>query len=401
MCYARLNELIEHVRVNNLNWQFQGETMKKVKIGLIGAGFMGNTHAASYKTALNIFGQDIVPEFVRVSDIDPERAAATARRHGFASWCTDWHDVVSHPEIDLVDIATFNDTHVEIAMAAAHAGKHIYCEKPLAMNGRQALAAVQAVEEAGVATMVGFNYIHNPIQTYVRQLLESGELGRVVSFRGTFDQDYYAEKDTLHTWRFLKKASASGALGDLASHTISLSQYLVGDIKSVCGLTDIIFPQRPDPADPSRLLPVENDDVVQFMFRYQNGATGVILSNRVACGHKLSLTYEIQLTEGSVIFNQERQNEVQIYRHNDPRTERGFKTVYIAPGHGLYDRFYGGAGIGLGYADMKVIEAYLMLRAVACGEKPVIDFRFGSKVNLVIDAVLQSAESGSWVAVTA
>lgn len=373
--------------------------MKVIKIGLIGAGFMGNTHMASFKSSLNIFGQDIQPEFVIVSDVDPIRAEETCKKFGFKSWTTDWHEVVNHPEVDLVDIATFNDTHVEISIAAANHGKHVYCEKPLAMDGAQAKAAVAAVEKADIVTMVGFNYIHNPIQTYVKQLIASGELGRVVSFRGTFDQDYYAEKDTKHTWRFLKKASASGALGDLASHTISLSQYLIGDMASVSGLTDIIYPQRPDPKDISIQLPVENDDLTQFMIRYKNGATGIILSNRVACGRKLSLTYEIQLTEGTIVYTQERQNEVQIFRMSDPATERGFKIVQIAPGHGVYNQFYGSAGIGLGYADQKVIEAHLMLQSIAENKKAEIDFRFGCKVNQVIDAVLESAATNSWVKV--
>lgn len=373
--------------------------MKVIKIGLVGAGFMGNTHIASFKTALNIFGQDIQPEFVMVSDVDPVRAEETCKKFGFQSWSTDWHEVVNHPDVDLIDIATFNDTHVEISIAAAQKGKHVYCEKPLAMDGAQAHAAVEAVEKADVVTMVGFNYLHNPIQTYVKQLIASGELGRIVNFRGTFDQDYYAEKDTKHTWRFLNKASASGALGDLASHTISLSQYLVGDMASVCGMTDIIYMQRPDPKDESVMLPVENDDLTQFMIRYKNGATGVVLTNRVACGRKLSLTYEIQLTEGTIVYTQERQNEVKIFRMSDPPTERGFKLVQITPGHGLYNHFYGGAGIGLGYADQKVIETYTMLQSIAENKKAEIDFRFGCKVNQVIDAVLKSAETNSWVEV--
>lgn len=190
-----------------------------------------------------------------------------------------------------------------------------------------------------------------------------------------------------------------GALGDLASHTLSLSQYLIGDIAEVCGMTKIIVPERPDPKDSSRMLPVENDDVVQFMFNFANGACGTIFSNRLAAGRKMSLGYEIQLTNGCIVYNQENQNQVQIYRHDDPKTERGFKTVLIAPGHGEYDKFYGGAGICLGYADQKTIEVHHTLRCAAEHTPCEIDFRFGMKVMQVIDAVLESAETRQWVTV--
>jgi predicted dehydrogenase len=165
-------------------------------------------------------------------------------------------------------------------------------------------------------------------------------------------------------------------------------------------MTKIFVDKRPDPKDTSKMLPVENDDIVQFMFTYKNGAFGTIFSNRLAAGRKMALGYEIQLTNGCIVYTQERQNEVQIYRHNDNKRERGFKTVLIAPGHGEYARFYGGAGIGLGYADQKTIEAYHTLKCVAEHKPSEIDFRFGTKVMQVIDAVLESAESHKWVAIS-
>ena len=178
-----------------------------------------------------------------------------------------------------------------------------------------------------------------------------------------------------------------------------MSQFLIGDINEVCGMTKIIVPERPDPKDSSRMLPVENDDVVQFMFNFANGACGTIFSNRLAAGRKMSLGYEIQMTNGCIVYNQENQNQVQIYRHDDSKVERGFKTVLIAPGHGEYDKFYGGAGICLGYADQKTIEVYHTLKCVAEHKPCEIDFRFGMKVMQVIDAVLESAETRQWVKV--
>lgn len=373
--------------------------MKKIKIGLVGAGFMGRTHSAAYKSVCNIFGDEVVPELVVVADVNEENAKAVAEQYGYQRWTTDWHEIINDPAIDLVDITTPNASHCPIAIQAAKHGKHVYCEKPLAMTAQEAAEATKVVEKAGVVTSVGFNYVWNPIQQYVKELIASGELGEVVNFRGMYDQDYYNDPAQKHEWRMFKSASASGALGDLASHTLSLSQFLIGDIAEVCGMTKIIVPERPDPKDPTKMLPVENDDVVQFMFNYANGACGTIFSNRLAAGRKMSLGYEIQMTKGCIVYNQENQNQVQIYRHDDDKRERGFKTVLIAPGHGEYDRFYGGAGICLGYADQKTIEVYHTLKCVAEKTFCEIDFRFGMKVMQVIDAVLESAENRHWVTV--
>lgn len=371
--------------------------MKKIRIGLIGAGFMGRTHTIAYKSINNIFGDEVIPELVAVADVNEDNAKALAEKFGFARYTGNWREIVEAGDIDLVDITTPNSSHCPIAIEAAKHGKHVYCEKPLAMTAEEAIHATEIVEQAGIITSVGFNYLRNPIQVYVKELIASGELGQVVNFRGMYDQDYYNDPEQKHEWRMFKSASASGALGDLASHTISLSQYLIGNIKAVSGMTQIIVPERPDPKDPSHMLPVENDDVVQFMYTYENGGSGTIFSNRIAAGRKMSLGYEIQLTNGCIVYNQERQNEVQIYRHADDKRERGFKTVLIAPGHGEYDKFYGGAGICLGYADQKTIEAYHTLKCVAENKPCEIDFRFGMQVMKVIDAVLESAETLQWV----
>ena len=373
--------------------------VKKIRIGLVGAGFMGRTHSAAYKSVNNIFGDEVVPELVVVADVNEENAKAVAEKYGYQRWTTDWHEIMDDPAIDLVDITTPNASHCPIAIQAAKHGKHVYCEKPLAMTAQEAAEATKVVEKAGVVTSVGFNYVWNPIQQYVKELIASGELGEVVNFRGMYDQDYYNDPAQKHEWRMFKSASASGALGDLASHTLSLSQFLIGDIAEVCGMTKIIVPERPDPKDPTKMLPVENDDVVQFMFNYANGACGTIFSNRLAAGRKMSLGYEIQMTKGCIVYNQENQNQVQIYRHEDDKRERGFKTVLIAPGHGEYDKFYGGAGICLGYADQKTIEVYHTLKCAAEKTPCEIDFRFGMKVMQVIDAVLESAEKRCWVTV--
>ncbi len=184
--------------------------MKKIKIGLIGAGFMGRTHSTAYKSVNNVFGDDVVPEMVVVADVNGDNAKALAEKYGFQRWTTDWHEVVEDPEVELVDITTPNASHCPIAVEAAKHGKNVYCEKPLSMTAQEAVDATKVVEDAGIVTSVGFNYVRNPIQQYVKELIASGELGEVVNFRGMYDQDYYNDPEQKHEWRMFKSASASG-----------------------------------------------------------------------------------------------------------------------------------------------------------------------------------------------
>ena len=377
--------------------------MKKIRIGIIGAGFIGNVHAGAYQNIQHYYGNDIIPELVAVADINEEKAKRLCEKHNMNRYTTDWKEIVTADDIDAVVIATYNDSHVPIAIEAAKNGKHIHSEKPLGMSGEETEMAVKAIEESGVVASVAFNTCKHPVQEYVKRIIASGELGEVISFRGSSDQDFYLDDPTHKqdfVWRMTKKYAGSGALSDLAAHTISLSQYIVGDIESVSGITKILFPQRPDYYDESKIYDVDNDDIVQFTYKYKNGALGYIVSSRVAAGRKMGVDYEIQLTKGSVKFTLEHMNEVQIYRHHENPDERGFKTVMVAPGHGDYSKFYGGAGIEIGYSDGKIIDAYHFLKNVSEGSKPEIDFCFGDKVNKVIDAVLESADAdGAWTKV--
>lgn len=360
---------------------------------------MGTTHALAYVNAARIFGGDYAPELAVIADTNADAARNGAGNYGFKKWTTDWRDVVNDPEIELIDITTPNAHHVEIAVAAAKTGKHIYCEKPLAMDAKEARSAVAAVEKAGVFTLMGFNYLQNPAQLYAKKILDSGELGRVTSFRGTFDIDDTADANAPHSWRFLKKASATGALGDLASHTISIALALVGEIDSVAGATSIVFDKRPAPGNTGEMLPVENDDLTHFVFRYKNGALGTIASSRVASGRKMSLTYEIQATRGSLFFNQERMSEIKIYRSDDPAAEQGFRTVTLGPAHPEFAHFFRLAGLNIGYADAKTIEVHAILRAIAENRDTPYGFKLGCRVNQVIDAVLASSTSDRWMRV--
>lgn len=384
--------------------------MKEVRIGLIGTGFMGKAHATAYQNVPAVFGTEIgVPVLTMLADIDAGTIERNARSFGIPRWTTDWRELVNDPEVDVVDITTPNHLHAEMAIAAAQAGKHVYCEKPLALSAAEAKTIVDAVEAAGVISLVGFNYLKNPIQGFAKEIIESGELGEITLFRGMFDQDILVDPAIPFSWRMDKQLAGSGALGDLGAHTISLAHFLVGDMVEVCGMRETVIKERTVAAGGSGYAAkadanagkraVENEDVIQFLARFQNGAIGTLGTSRIASGRKIGLGYEIQGTNGALLFAQERMNEIQLYRNDDPARERGFKTIFASPEHPNYRAFFGAPGIGLGYNDQKIIEAYDLIKAVATNTPAAPDVRFAYEVNRVIDAVLLSCEERRWVLV--
>jgi predicted dehydrogenase len=385
--------------------------MKEIRIGLIGTGGMGKAHATAFKNVPLVFGQEPGrPVLEIVADVDAKALEKWAGEFGFARWTTNWQEIVEDPHVDVVDITTPNHLHAEMAIAAARAGKHIYCEKPLATTSAEAAQIVAEVEKRGLISIVGFNYLKNPAQGFARQIIASGELGDITLFRGTFDQDFLADPAVPFSWRFDHAQAGTGALGDLGSHTIAFAQFLVGDIVEVCGLNATRINERSVPAGGSGYAakaqsgaekrPVENEDIMEFLIRFEGGAIGSIGTSRIGTGRKLGLTYEIQGTQGSLFYTQERMNEIRLYRHTDPDRERGYKTVYIGPEHPGYKAFFGLAGIGLGYNDQKIIEAHDLITAVASGQPVEPDVRFGYKVNKVIDAVDVSCREHRWVPVS-
>jgi predicted dehydrogenase len=382
--------------------------MREVRIGLIGAGWMGKAHTVAYRNVPLVFGPEpAIPKLEVIADVNPEWAKAGAENLGFARWTSDWRAVVDDPRVDVVDITTPNDVHAEIALAALAAGKPVYCEKPLANTAIETRAMAEAAEAAGVTTLVGFNYLKNPAHPFARQLIQGGALGQITVFRGTFDQDVMSDPDFPFTWRHDRKLAGSGTLGDMASHTLSFARFLLGDVVEVCGMCETFIRERPvatsgtgqtsrtDASAPRRA--VENDDVTQFLMRFANGAVGTVGSSRIGTGRKMGLGYEIQGTKGALFFTQERMNELNLYRHTDPAGERGYKTLYLAPEFPGYAAFHPIPGNALGYNDQKIIEARELVCAIAEGRPAEPDFRFGHEITRVIDAVLKSAEQRRWV----
>ena len=385
--------------------------MKDIHIGLIGTGGMGKAHATAFRNVPLVFGNEPGrPVLEIVADVDANALQKWAGEFGFARWTTNWHEIIEDPRVDVVDITTPNHLHAEMSIAAANAGKHLYCEKPLATTSADAARIVEAVEKSGVISIVGFNYLKNPAQAFARQLIESGELGDITLFRGTFDQDFLANPNVPFSWRLDRALAGTGALGDLGSHTIAFAQFLVGDIVEVCGVEATKIRDRVVPAGGSGYAAtaqsgaekraVENEDIMEFLIRFENGAIGTIGTSRIGMGRKLGLGYEIQGTKGSLFYTQERMNEIKLYRDTDPDREKGYKSVYIGPEHPGYKAFFGLAGIGLGYNDQKIIEAHDLVTAVALNQPIQPDVRFAYQVNKVIDAVELSCQEHRWVRVS-
>ena len=372
-------------------------TRERIRIGLIGTGAMGDMHARAYRMLKAVFPDAPEPVLELLGEADDDLAERRGRALGFRRWTGDWRSLVADPGVDLVDITTPVHLHREMALAAIAAGKHVYCEKPLALTGADARALAEAAEAAGVVTAVGFDQLRIPLTQAARDMIERGEIGVVTHFRGIYDTEEYLDPDLPFTWRFAEATAGSGVVHDLAAHTINLAHVLVGEITEVVGMLDIKIPERADPTGQRRS--VETDDQAGFLVRFANGATGVIEVSRIATGRKYGARYEVTGSAGAIAFDMERMNELRVYRHSDPEDARGFRTVLVGPAHGDYGRLYSGAALAFGYNDQKMAEIHDIVRAIASNSRHEPDFRAGWRVNAVIDAVLRSCRDGRWTAV--
>lgn len=384
--------------------------LKTVRVGLIGSGFMGKGHSMAYQMVPMVFNPPpALPNLAVLADVTEDLARKRARDFGFGKWVASWEEVIADDAVDLVDITTPTHLHKEIALAAAKAGKHIYCEKPLALTAADAKKMCEAAEKAGVKTMLGFQYLKNPAALLAKEIIEAGELGEVYHFRGHFHQDALADPNAPFSWRFERAVAGSGALGDLGAHVIEFARFLVGDFRRVCGLAKTFIHERPVAAGaygyekaaitdaPQRH--VENEDSIHFLIEFEKGASGIIEASRIATGRKVYMGYEVNGSKGSLHFVHERMNELKLYISKDPKGRHGFKTILTGPEHPHYKCFWPVAGCGLGFGDMKIIEIYELLNGLANGKPIYPDFREGWKVCQIVDAVLHSAEEKRWVSV--
>ena len=386
--------------------------MKELKIGLIGAGWMGKTHAMCYRAQPLAFGgEPAVPVLEVVSEVNEEIASRAARELGFNRHTADWREIIDDPTIDIVDIDTPNDLHFEMAMAAIAAGKHVYCEKPLANDAKEAFAMAEAAEKAGVITMVGFNYIKNPVQTLARRLVADGEIGAPSYYRGSFSADFLGRPDVPFSWRNDKAQAGSGVIGDIGAHSFAYLQHLVGQPveEVVCNL-EIVIPERPAPAAHGgfsmdaggrggQMMQVDTDDLATAMFKTSGGLNGHMEMSRVSVGKRMDIGYELTGSQGAIRYFYDRINDLQVYKEDGDPGTRGLKHISMGPNDPRYGAFYPVPGIGAGYNDFKVMEVQDLIEAVAAGKPAYPDFRFAAEVQRVIDACILSDAERRWVRV--
>jgi predicted dehydrogenase len=383
--------------------------MQDINIAMIGGGFMGKAHSLAY-AAMPMFFSPAPARPVKkiVVDVTDDLARAAAERYSWEGFSSSWRDVINDPSIDVIDIATPNNSHAEIAIAAAQAGKHIICEKPLAPTADEAARMYEAAKAAGVVTAVAFNYRRTPAVALAKKYIEEGAIGEILNFRGTYLQDWSADPNSPLSWRFQKKVAGSGAVGDIGSHVVDLARYLVGEISAVTSVVSNFIPTRPlqsggfdnlgaSSASDGPRGDVDVDDEAMSLVRFTNGAVGSIEATRNAWGRNNYITFEIHGTEGSIFFNYENRDELQVAFKADASDRRGFRTVYTGPNTPYGESLWPIPALGIGYGETKIIEAHDFLKAIVDGTTVEPNFADGYQAALVDDAILESGRTGQWV----
>lgn len=367
----------------------------KLRIGLIGTGFMGRAHAFAFASAPRVFDLPCDLVLHTVADVTPEAATRAAAGFGFAQATADWRTIMADPEIDLVSITAPNALHKEMSLAAIAAGKHVYCEKPLAPLAADALEMTLAAEAAGLRTQVGFNYLCNPMLALAREMIAAGELGEIRGYRGLHAEDYMA--DAAGPFTFRHDPAGGGALADLGSHALATAEFLCGPITRVMGDCVTMIASRPDGKGGRRA--VEVDDVGRAFLRFGNGATGSIEGNWIATGRKMQHDFEVYGTRGALAFSQERFNELHFYSASDPKGRQGFRRIEAGPDHPPYGLFCVAPGHQIGFNDLKAIEVAGFVRAIA-GEAPEpFNFRAGLRIQTLVETIHRSSREGRWLEV--
>ncbi len=385
---------------------------RPLNVAMIGGGFMGKAHALAYAAMPMFFWPaPAIPVRKVLVDVTAELAADGAKRLGFEASSADWPSVIARADIDVVDIVTPNNSHAEIAIAALKAGKHVICEKPLARTGAEAKTMAEAAREAGVINMVAFNYRRTPGVALAKKLIDEGKIGKILNFRGTYLQDWSADPNGPLSWRFQKSIAGSGTVGDIGTHVVDFARYLVGEIAAVNAIVHTYIKERPVQAggldklgasDKSGAGPkskVDVDDEMMTLVKFQNGAVGSIEATRNAYGRNNFLTFEIHGTKGSIAFNYERMDEIQVMFADDPPETRGFRTIYTGPNHPYGQGLWPIPALGIGYGETKIIECYDFFNAIVTGKQPSPSFEDGYRVSLIADAILKSGETERWVQV--
>ena len=383
-----------------------------IGVGIVGMGWMGTVHSRGYRSIADRFdnGQAAASLIVCADEV-PARAQDAQQRFGFQRSVTDWREVVADPEVDVVVIATSNNTHLQICQTAAAAGKHIFCEKPVGRNPHETAAIYQAACDASILTAVGYNYRWAPVLRYAHQLIRAGKLGEITHYRSRFLVDYGSDPNGVLSWRFQQDLAGLGTLGDLMSHVIDMAHMLVGPIARVISQQKQIISQRPVPipgegthfsvGGEGPLGNVTNEDYVGGLVQFTHGAPGTFEVCRVVKGHDCEFSLEVNGTKGALKWNYERLNELQLRLPENQHEQEGFTLLRAGPHHPQFADFYPGMGNSMGYDDLKLIEAYQFTRSIADGRQGKPGFSEALAVAQVQDAMFRSWSSEHWEEVKA
>jgi predicted dehydrogenase len=375
---------------------------KPLNVGMIGYGFMGKAHSNAYCQVNHFFDLPYKPVLKAICARSADKAKPFAEQWGYESLETDWRKLIQRKDIDVIDICTPNNTHAEIAIAAAQAGKMILCEKPLAMNGPEGLKMVEAVEKAGVANMVWYNYRRVPAVTLAKQLIDDGKLGRIFHYRAKFLQDWTINPELPQggaaLWRLDVAAAGSGVTGDLLAHCIDTALWMNGRLDTVNAMTETFVKERKHNLT-GKVEKVGIDDACTFMGRFDNGSLALFESTRYARGHKALYTFEINGEHASIFWDLHDLHRLQYFDHRDQGVVRGWRSIHVSDSDHPYMGKWWVPGLQIGYESSFVHQVADFLDGLAKGKPAQPDFRDAYRTQLVLDAILDSAKGGNWAKV--
>ena len=382
------------------------DTMAKtLNVGMIGYKFMGRAHSNAWLKADKFFNLKARPVMKVICGRDRAGVSEMAYKFGWDKFVTDWRDVVDDPSIDIVDINTPNDTHAEIAIAAAKAGKAILCEKPLALDVKQAKMMVDAVKKAGVVNMVCHNYRRIPAIAFARKMIEAGDLGTIYHYRARYAQDWIVDPNFPLVWRLQSKIAGSGTHGDINAHIIDIARYLVGEFAEVAGQMETFIKERPLPSQEgglaakgsSKMGKVTVDDAVNFIGKFKNGALANLEATRFALGRKSGIQVEINGSKGSLYFDFEDMNRLQYFNNADPGDRRGFRSIIVTEGAHPFAGAWWPPGHIIGYEHTFIHTLADFVNAVVEKKSVQPTFEDGYQNQVVLEAVEKSAKTRKWV----
>lgn len=367
-----------------------------VGVGLIGTGFMGKCHAIAWSAVGTVFPEVGKARLVHLGEVNEELAQLRAREFGFAKASGDWRAVIDDPDVDVISLTTPNQFHPEMAIAALKAGKHLWCEKPMAPSLADAEAMAATARQSGKIAVLGYNYIQSPAIRHIGKLLDEKAIGDVNHVRIEMDEDFMADPEALFFWKH-EAASGYGALDDFAVHPLSLISVLFGRVARVMCDMAKPYPERSTAEGDRRA--VETHDIASTLMRLENGIAATLQVNRSAWGRKGRIALQIFGSRGSILFDQERFNELQLYVTSDRQTEQGYRTILVGPQHDPYGAFVPAPGHGLGFNDLKIIECRELLVRLAGKPSRMIDFEEGLEIERTVHAMARSFDEGRWVEV--